>query len=243
MASFRDTHCAFMQAVPARSFTHSLFCTNSARCGTFSNATLRRSRASVRPSRLTVVSQVAVTDIIPTAEERMAKTLESVRSSFNTVRTGRASTSILDRVVVMYYEVETPLNQLASISVSGSSTLVIEPYDKSCIADIERALMQSDIGLTPNNDGSVIRLAVPPLTEDRRKEFVKKVKSLAEEGRVALRNIRRDAIDKLKKMEKDSTIGKDESKTVQDNVQKVTDSYVKKIESALKEKEKDIMTV
>lgn len=173
----------------------------------------------------------------------MGKTMESVRSSFNTVRTGRASTNILDRVMVSYYDVETPLKQLASVSVSGSSTIVIEPYDKSCVPDVERALMESDVGLTPMSDGAVIRLSVPPLTKDRRKEFVKKVKALAEDGRVALRNIRRDAIDKLKKMEKDKEIGKDESMTMQDKVQKVTDGYVKQIESALKDKEKDIMTV
>lgn len=173
----------------------------------------------------------------------MGKTIDSVRASFNTVRTGRASTNILDRVLVRYYDVETPLKQLASVSVSGASTIVIEPYDKGCVADVERALMESDVGLTPNSDGATIRLAVPPLTKDRRKEFVKKVKALAEDGRVALRNIRRDAIDKLKKMEKDKEIGKDESMTMQDKVQKVTDGYVKQIESALKEKEKDIMTV
>lgn len=173
----------------------------------------------------------------------MDKTIESIRSSFNTIRTGRANTSILDRINVMYYDVETPLKQLASVSVNGSSTLVVDPYDKSCISDIERALLESDVGITPSNDGSVIRLAVPPLTQERRKEMTKKAKAMAEEGRVALRNVRREAIDKLKKLEKDSDIGKDESKTEQDKVQKATDSYAKKIDSLFKEKESDLMKV
>ncbi len=194
-------------------------------------------------SKIRCTAEIAVSEILPSAETRMSKTIESVRSSFNTIRTGRANPTILDKVVVEYYGAETPLKQLASVSVSGSSTLTVEPYDKSCIADIERALMESDIGLTPNNDGSTIRLAVPPLTQERRKELTKKAKSMAEEGRVALRNIRRDAIDKLKKLEKDNEIGKDESKDIQVEVQKTTDGYVKKIDSALKEKENDLMTV
>lgn len=202
------------------------------------SAPKRMSRCVIR-----CASEIAVTEILPSVEERMAKTIESVRSSFNTIRTGRANPSILDKVVVEYYGAETALNQLASVSVSGSSTLTVEPYDKSCIGDIERALMESDIGLTPNNDGTIIRLIVPPLTQERRKELTKKAKSMAEDGRVALRNVRRDAIDKLKKLEKASEIGKDESKTMQDKVQKKTDGYVKKIDAVLKEKESDLMTV
>lgn len=231
---------AFVSALPVGS---SSLCNSAARVGLCQAVALPKPKFATRRAIIVTVSQLAVTDILPSAEEKMSKTIDSVRASFNTIRTGRASTSILDRVMVMYYEVETPLNQLASVSVSGSSTLTVDPYDKSCIADIERALMESDIGLTPNSDGSVIRLAVPPLTQERRKEFVKKAKSLAEDGRVALRNIRRDAIDKLKKLEKDSEIGKDESKTLQDKVQKVTDANVKKIEGTFKEKEQDIMTV
>lgn len=188
-------------------------------------------------------ADVVVADILTAAKEKMDKTIESIRSSFNTIRTGRANTGILDRIVVMYYDVETPLKQLASVSVSGSSTLVVDPYDKSCMGDIERALMESDIGITPSNDGSVIRLAVPPLTQERRKELTKKAKAMAEEGRVALRNVRREAIDKLKKLEKDSDIGKDESMTEQDKVQKATDSYAKKIDGLFKEKEGDLMKV
>lgn len=159
------------------------------------------------------------------------------------MRTGRASPSILDRVTVSYYSVDTPLNQLASISVSGTSTILVEPYDRSCIGDVERALMESDIGITPNSDGSVIRLSVPPLTEERRKVLVKQVKAMAEDGRVALRNIRRDAVDSLKKLEKKSELGKDESKTLQDQIQKLTNKNVKEVDRILKLKEADIMKV
>lgn len=173
----------------------------------------------------------------------MAKTIDSVRSSFNTVRTGRASPTLLDRITVSYYGAETALNQLASVSVSGTSALVVEPYDKSVIGDVERALMESDIGITPNSDGSVIRLAIPPLTKERRSDLVKQVKTMAEDGRVALRNIRRDAVDALKKLEKNKELGKDESKTMQDEVQKITDKYVKQIDQIFKDKETDIMKV
>lgn len=173
----------------------------------------------------------------------MAKTLDSVQSAFNTIRTGRASPSILDRVMVSYYGAETPLNQLASISVSGTSSILVEPFDKSAMGDIERALLESDIGITPSNDGSVIRLAVPPLTEERRKELVKQAKGMAEEGRVALRNIRRDAVDEVKKMEKKKELGKDESKSLQSDIQKLTDKKVKDIDNLFKKKEADIMKV
>lgn len=198
------------------------------------------------PCRIISMSTESATDpskISEDAETRMSKTLESTLSSFNTIRTGRANPSILDRVNVDYYGAETPLNQLASVSIQGSSTILVDPYDKSVLGDIERSLMESNIGITPSNDGKVIRLAVPPLTQDRRKELAKQVKALAEEGRVAIRNIRRDAVDKFKKLEKDSTIGQDESKSLQADVQKATDKFIKKIETALKDKEKDIMTV
>lgn len=195
------------------------------------------------PSHPTVRAELTQNDTAQETSERMAKTIDSVQSAFNTVRTGRASTSILDRVMVMYYDVETPLNQLASISLSGSSTIVVEPYDKGCIRDVERALMESDVGITPSNDGSLIRLTVPPLTEERRKQLAKQVKGLAEDGRVALRNIRRDAVDSLKKAEKKKELGKDESKTLQDQVQKITDKHVKRVDDLLKRKEADIMKV
>jgi len=175
--------------------------------------------------------------------ERMAKSVDSVRANFNTIRTGRANASILDRVVVSYYGTETPLKQLASIGVPSSSTLTIEPYDKSCIRDIERALMESDLGLTPNSDGQMIRLAIPPLTQERRKELAKQIKALAEEGRVALRNIRRDAVEQVKKIEKEGDIGKDQSKDLQDEIQKLTNKYSKIIDEDLASKEKEVMKV
>jgi ribosome recycling factor len=187
--------------------------------------------------------QEVAAEMIAAASERMAKTIEATAVSFNTIRTGRASASILDRIMVSYYGAETPLKQLANVNTSGSSTIVVDPYDKTGIKDIERALMESDVGITPSNDGSIIRLAVPPLTQDRRKELAKKVKALAEDGRVALRNIRRDAVEKCKKLEKSKDMGQDDSKTIQDKLQKETDKFVKQIDSMLKEKDKDIMTV
>lgn len=173
----------------------------------------------------------------------MTKTIESVKASFNTVRTGRANPSLLDRVIVQYYGADTPLNQIASVSVSGTSTLLVEPYDKAAVADIERALLEADTGLTPMSDGQTIRLAVPPLTQERRVSLVKQVKGLAEDGRVALRNIRRDAVDSVKKLEKKKALGKDESKAIQDDIQKLTDKYVKQIDTLYKQKDADIMKV
>lgn len=188
-------------------------------------------------------SAASVADIEKGAADRMRKTIESTKSSFNTVRTGRANASILDRVTVDYYGADTPLNQLANVSVSGPSTIVVDPYDKSVMGDIERSLMESDIGITPSNDGSVIRLAVPPLTQERRKQLAKQVKAMAEDGRVALRNIRRDGVEKCKKLEKAKEIGQDESKTVQAAVQKATDKFVGEIDALLKSKEDDLMKV
>lgn len=230
---------ASASALTSSSFLPSSLCTPRP---SFSQPTVPR----LRRSRLTPsvpVAELAQNDTAEKSEARMTKTIESVRSSFNTVRTGRASPALLDRIVVSYYGADTPLNQLATISVSGTSTLLVEPFDKSCIADIERALQESDIGLTPNNDGSSIRLSVPPLTAERREQLVKQVKSMAEDGRVALRNIRRDAVDALKKLEKSKELGKDESKSMQDDIQKLTDKYVKQIDSLFKEKETDIKKV
>lgn len=190
-----------------------------------------------------VRSELTQTDTVDKASERMGKTIESVKGAFNTVRTGRANPSLLDRIMVSYYGAETPLNQLASVSTSGTSTIIVEPYDKSVIGDVERAIMESDIGITPNSDGDRIRLTVPPLTGERRKELVKQVKAMAEDGRVALRNIRRDAVDAIKKLEKKSELGKDESKSLQDDVQKLTDKNVKQVDQLLKTKEADIIKV
>ena len=176
-------------------------------------------------------------------KENMQKTIEATQRSFNTIRTGRASTSLLDRVMVEYYGADTPLRDLANISTPDATTIMIQPYDKGSMAQIEKAISMSDIGLTPNNDGSNIRLNIPPLTKERRKELVKMAGKLAEEGKVALRNIRRDAIDSVRKQEKNSDISEDESRDLQDEIQKITDTYSKKIDDLLAVKEKDITTV
>jgi ribosome recycling factor len=173
----------------------------------------------------------------------MQKTVEATQRSFNSVRTGRANAAILDRVMVDYYGTQTPLKSLAGISTPDSSTIMIQPYDRNTLNIIEKAISMSDLGLTPNNDGTVIRLNIPPLTSDRRKELVKTSAKLAEEGKVSIRNIRRDAIDAIRKQEKSGDISEDEARDLQDSVQKLTDKYISKIEKLLEEKEADIMTI
>lgn len=153
------------------------------------------------------------------------------------------SVTLLDRVMVDYFGSPTPLNQLAGVSVSGPQSLVVSPYDKSAFKLIETAILESNLGLNPNNEGSVLRLNIPPLTEDRRKLLSKQAKGVAEEGKVAVRNVRRDAVERVKKFEKDKAIGKDESATGQDALQKLTDKYGKQLDEMLKVKEKEIMTV
>ncbi|MBU7584592.1 MAG: ribosome recycling factor [Nostoc sp. TH1S01] len=177
------------------------------------------------------------------AESTMQKTVESTQRAFNTIRTGRANSSLLDKVLVDYYGSPTPLKSLANISTPDATTILIQPYDKSSLSIVEKAISLSDVGLTPSNDGSVIRLNIPPLTSDRRKELVKIAAKYAEEGRVAIRNIRRDAIDSIRKQEKASEISEDEAKDQQDKLQKLTDKYTAKINELLAEKEKDITTV
>ena len=176
-------------------------------------------------------------------EQQMQKTIESTQRSFNTIRTGRASTSLLDRIMVEYYGMETPLKSLANISTPDASTIAIQAYDKGSLAQIEKAISMSDLGLTPNNDGELIRLNIPPLTSERRKELVKLAGKLAEEGKVSLRNIRRDAIDSVRKQEKDSEISEDESRDYQDDIQKITNKYTSKVDVLLTQKEKDITSV
>lgn len=176
-------------------------------------------------------------------KERMQKTVEATQRSFNTIRTGRASTSLLDRVMVDYYGSETQLKSLANLSTPDATTIMIQPYDKGSMGQIEKAISLSDIGLTPNNDGSLIRLNIPPLTKERRKELVKMAGKLAEEGKVGIRNIRRDAIDEVRKEEKNSDISEDESRDLQDEIQQITDSFNNKIDELLAIKEKDITTV
>jgi ribosome recycling factor len=176
-------------------------------------------------------------------EEFMQKSVDATQRSFNTIRTGRASSSLLDKVLVEYYGTPTPLKQMANISTPDATTIQIQPYDRSTMNLIEKAISLSDIGLTPNNDGTAIRLNIPPLTSDRRKELVKLAAKYAEDGKVAVRNIRRDAIDTVKKGEKDKSIPEDESRDLQEKIQKLTDKYIARVETVLAEKEKDILTV
>lgn len=176
-------------------------------------------------------------------QANMNKSVEAVQRNFNTIRTGRANASLLDRVNVEYYGVDTPIKSLASISTVDSQTISIQPFDISCLPLIEKAISISDLGITPNNDGKVIRINVPPLTEERRKEFCKLASKYSEEGKVALRNIRRDAIDKEKKDEKDGLISLDESRDNQQLIQKITDQFIASIDKKLSEKEKEILKV
>ena len=177
------------------------------------------------------------------AEEKMQKAIEATKNSFNTVRTGRANASLLDRVMVEYYGSQTQLKSIANIGIPDASTITIQPYDKTTLNLIEKAINMSDVGLTPNNDGSMVRLNIPALTTERRQEMVKKTAKLAEEGKVSIRNIRRDAVDSIRKQEKNSDISKDESRDLQDKIQKKTDKYIAKIDELLAAKEKDITKV
>ncbi|MBD2100893.1 ribosome recycling factor [Leptolyngbya sp. FACHB-261] len=176
-------------------------------------------------------------------ESRMQKAVEAAQRDFNTIRTGRASGSLLDRVMVEYYGTPTPLKSLANVATPDASTITIQPFDRTSLNLIEKSISLSDIGLTPSNDGSLIRLNIPPLTSERRKELVKTVSKLAEEGKVAIRNIRRDAVDSVRKEEKNSEISKDEALDRQDAIQKLTDRYTHKIDELLANKEKEISTV
>ncbi|MBD2167833.1 ribosome recycling factor [Calothrix sp. FACHB-156] len=177
------------------------------------------------------------------AESTMQKTVEATQRAFNTIRTGRANASLLDKVLVEYYGTPTPLKSLANISTPDASTILIQPYDRSSLNIVEKAISLSDVGLTPSNDGSVIRLNIPPLTSDRRKELVKIAAKYAEEGRVGIRNIRRDALDSIRKQEKSAEISEDEARDQQDKLQKITNKYTARIDELLAEKEKDISTV
>jgi len=176
-------------------------------------------------------------------EEHMHKAIEATQRSFNTIRTGRANAAILDRIVVEYYGAPTPLKSLANINTPDSSTITIQPFDRSSLSLVEKAISLSDVGLTPNNDGSTIRLNIPPLTSDRRKELVKVAAKFAEEGKVSIRNIRRDAVDSVRKQEKSGEISEDEARDLQDKIQKLTDKYISKVDAVLADKEKDITTV
>lgn len=181
-------------------------------------------------------------ELISTAEENMKKSVEVIRKEFASLRAGRATPALLDKVVVSYYGTPTPLNQLANISVPEARTLMVQPWDKSAMPEIERAILKSDLGITPTSDGTVIRLTIPQLTQERRTELVKVIKKKAEEGRVAVRNVRRDINDSIKAKQKDG-VPEDEVKRGQDEVQKLTDKYIKEIDDALKAKEQEIMQV
>ncbi len=182
-----------------------------------------------------------VNEILTSHEARMQKAIESLRHELATVRTGRASPSLLDRVTVDYYGVPTQINALANISAPEPRLLVIAPFDKSTMGSIEKAILKSDLGLTPTSDGKVIRLAIPQLTEERRREMTKTVKKRTEEGRVALRNLRRDAQEEMKKAEKEKSISEDDMKRGLDRLQKLTDSYIAKADEVGQHKEQEIM--
>lgn len=182
-------------------------------------------------------------ELIADAGERMTKSVESTRHEFGTVRTGRASTGLLDRIVVDYYGAPTPLKQMATISAPEARLLTVQPYDSSSIKAIEKAIMESDVGLTPNNDGKLIRLGIPELNEERRKELVRVVRHIAEEGRVAIRNIRRDCMHDLRELKTEGEIGADDEKRAESELQKLTDQRVADLDEALKAKEAEILEV
>jgi ribosome recycling factor len=184
-----------------------------------------------------------ITDFLDEAGGRMAKSVESTRNEFSTVRTGRASPHLLDRIEVDYYGAITPLSQLSQISATEARLLTITPYDKNSIKAIEKAILESDVGLTPNNDGNVIRLSIPELTEERRRELVKIVHGIAEQGRVAVRNIRRDVMHDLRELKQEGEVGSDDEHRAESELQKLTDSRIGEIDKLLAGKEEEILEV
>lgn len=181
--------------------------------------------------------------VINQGEEKMKKSIEALKKEFAKIRTGHANPAILNPVMVDYYGSLTPLNQIAGVSAQDAQTIVVKPYDRNSLTNIEKAIQIANLGFNPINDGTVIRIPVPALTESTRKDLVKQAKKLSEDGKVAIRNIRRDVMDQLKKMEKDSLISEDELKKHSDSVQKATDKYIQQVEDVLKEKEQAIMTI
>jgi ribosome recycling factor len=184
-----------------------------------------------------------VDELIQDASRRMDRSIEATRNEFNTVRTGRASAALLDRIQVDYYGQQTPLKQLATINVPEPRMLTVQPFDPSSLKAIERSIQESDLGLTPSNDGKMIRLPIPQLTEERRRELVKVVRHYAEDGRIAIRNVRRDVMSDLKELAHDGEIGDDDERRAEERAQKLTDEHVKKIDELLKGKEAEIMEV
>jgi ribosome recycling factor len=184
-----------------------------------------------------------IDELLDDANRRMDKSVEAALHEFNTVRTGRASAALLDRITVDYYGQKTPVKQLATINVPEPRMLTIQPFDPSSLKSIERAVMESDLGLQPSNDGKIIRLPIPQLTEERRKELVKVVRHLAEEGRVAIRNVRRDVMHDLKELAREGEVGDDEERRAEEKLQRLTDEHVRKVDELLKKKEEEILEV
>jgi ribosome recycling factor len=185
----------------------------------------------------------AIEDFLTDATRRMDRSIESTRQEFNSVRTGRASAALLDRIVVDYYGQPTPLKNLATISASDPRTLTVQPFDPTSIKSVEKAIQESDLGLQPSNDGKLIRLPIPPLTEERRKELVRVVRRYAEDGKVAVRNVRRDVMRHLEELVRNGEVGDDEERRAEQQVQKLTDEHTKAIDELLKHKEAEIMEV
>ena len=182
-------------------------------------------------------------DIINDTEEKMKKSIDILRKDYSTLRAGKANPSILDKVMVDYYGTPTPIRQLANIAVPEARLLTIQPWDKTSIPAVEKAILKSDLGLNPSNDGNLIRIVIPQLTQERRLELVKTIKKKAEEGRVSIRNIRRDSNERIKGLEKAKTVSEDEAKKAQDEIQKLTDKYIKEVDNVLEIKEKEIMEI
>lgn len=182
-------------------------------------------------------------ELLNTAKEKMEKSLKVLGSDFSAIRAGRANPAVLDRITVDYYGTQTQINQMAAISVQDARVLVIQPWDKSSLKSIEKAIQGSDLGINPTNDGSVIRLAFPQLTEERRKELCKEIKKLGEESKVAVRSIRRDANDKIKAMKKNGDVTEDDVKQFDKDIQKLTDKYIEEVDSAVSVKEKEILSI
>ncbi|WP_124727554.1 ribosome recycling factor [Staphylospora marina] len=184
-----------------------------------------------------------INDIKKQAQEKMDKAIQVLKKDLLTLRAGRANPAVLDKVTVEYYGTEMPVNQLANLSTPDPRTLMIQPWDKSALGAIEKAILKSDLGLTPNNDGNVIRITIPPLTQERRNELVKLARKMGEDAKVAIRNVRRDANDDIKKVEKNGEISEDEARRGQDEIQKLTDKSIKEVDQVVAAKEKEIMEI
>ena len=187
--------------------------------------------------------ELELEDLLQTADSKFKKSIQAANEKLATLRVGRASASMLDRVQVDYYGAQTPLQQLASVSTPSATLIVVDVYDKACLADVEKALMNSDLGMTPSNDGSIIRLNVPPMTADKRKEMAKVARSIGEEGKVAMRNVRRDAMDKIKKLQKNEGLSEDLSKGTQEDLDKKVKTFESELQTNVDTREKEILTL